>query len=90
MEGIRTYVDDLKHTKAGPAAQAAADLRETVVGLKRELDRDGTLLELSKCQALGSTPAHRQALKDALGGVWGSKRGGGKGARLSLRHTILC
>ena len=69
VEGIRTYVDDLKLTRAGPAVQAAAGLKDMVVGLKRELDRDGTLLELSKCQALGSTPAHRRALSSALGGL---------------------
>ena len=71
VEGIRTYVDDLKLTKVGPPAHAAEGLRDMVVGLKRELDHDGMKLEFSKCQALGTTPAHRRALKEALG-AWGS------------------
>ena len=63
VEGIRTYVDDLKISKVGSPDASAAALRQAVLALKGELERDGMVLELSKCQAMGTSAAHRTVLK---------------------------
>ena len=47
IQGLRTYVDDLKLSKVGPPGQAAQQLRQLTLDLRDELLKDGMVLELS-------------------------------------------
>ena len=63
---LRTYVDDLHLIKEGLPGRVATALARKVKRLHARLRKDGMLLEMPKCTALGSTAKHRAQLRAAL------------------------
>ena len=89
----RTYVDDLKLSAAGAPDRSSASLRDRTLRLKSALEDDGMVLEMDKCKALGTTKAHREALRRAFSGtgvkVVDTARDLGTDAALGSRRRVM-